>query len=63
MDWDAPLISDDDAQAVEVPATFNPLTPDDYLELQECVYPSADSDSHGIDHYLNAVAFVESKVI
>ena len=63
MDWDAPLISDDDAAAVEVPATINPLTCHDCLELQQFVDPTTDSDSHGIDHYLTVVRFVESKVV
>ena len=47
MDWDAPLTSDDDTEAVEVPASLD---------------PTVDSDSNGIDHYLNTICFVERKV-
>lgn len=57
VDWDAPLTSDDDAEAVEVPATINPLTSRDYLELQQSVDPTVGSDSHGVDHYLNTGFF------
>ena len=62
MDWDAPLISDDDAEAVEVPATLHPLTSQDYAELQQAIDPISESDSQGIDHYCNTVHFVENKV-
>ena len=53
---------DDDAETVEVPATNNPLTSLDFVELQQAVDPTSDSNSHGIDHYLDAVHFVQNKI-
>ena len=62
IDWNAPLGTDDDIDAVETPSTENPLTPTDYTQLQQVINPSSNSDNHGIDHYLLAVDFVEHKV-
>ena len=47
--WNAPLNGDDDAEAVQVPATVNPLT-SDYTELQ-AIDPTLNSDDHGIDQF------------
>ena len=47
IDWNTPLGTDDDqAEAVEVHATGNPLSANDYSELCELVDPTAYSDSH-----------------
>ena len=62
IDWNAPLNSDADVEAVQVPATVNPLTSSDYTELQHVIDPTANSDDHGIDQFFHAVRFVESKV-
>ena len=62
IDWDAPLGTDEGADAVEVPATPNPLTPADYSQLCQLVDPASDSDNHGINHYLAAVHFTQHKV-
>lgn len=62
IDWDAPLETDEEAEAVEVPPTRSPLTPSDYTKLQQLIDPASQSDDHGIHQYLAAVRFVESKV-
>jgi len=54
--------TDEDADAVEVPATCNPLTSTDYAQMQLLVDPASESDNHGIDQYLAAVTFTQSKV-
>ena len=62
IDWNAPLGTDEDADAVELPTTRNPLTVTDYVQLQQVIDPYSNSDDHGIDQYLLAVDFVEHKV-
>lgn len=62
IDWNAPLGIDDDAVAVEIPATENPLTPTDYTQLQQLINPSTDPDNHGITQYLLAMDLVQQKV-
>ena len=59
VDWNAPLGTDDDAEAVKIPATENRT---DYTQLQQLINPSTDPDNHGITQYLLAVDFVQQKV-
>ena len=56
MDWDGPLVSDDDS-AVVVPTTNSPLS-DDMEALTSQVNPLAFSDDLGIDLYVQCVHFV-----
>lgn len=62
IDWNAPLQTDDGVEAVEIPATENPLTSTDYTQLQQLINPSTDPDNHGITQYLLATDFVQQKV-
>lgn len=62
IDWNAPLGTDEEPEAVEIPPTRSPLTRSDYAQLQQLIDPALDSGHHGIEQYLTAVRFVESKV-
>lgn len=63
IDWNAPLGTDsDEVEAVEIPATSNPLISSDFSQLQQLIHPTSESDNHGIDQYLATIRFVESKV-
>ena len=67
IDWDAPLLTEqevDEAEAafVDVSRTINSFTSSDYTELQQLIDPVSESANHGIDQYLFAVRFVESKL-
>jgi hypothetical protein len=63
IDWNAPMSTDNDVEAVEIPATQNPLSLSDFAQLQETIDPFLPSDDHGICQYLMTVHFVESKVV
>ena len=56
------MATDEDADAVELPTTRNPLTVTDYAQLQQVIDPYSNCDDYGIDQYLLAVEFVEHKV-
>lgn len=62
IDWNAPLSTDDDIEAVEVPATRNPLTLSEFAQLQQTIDPSLPTDDYGVNQYLMTVDFVLSKV-
>lgn len=65
IDWDAPLGTEegtDEADAVDVSRTINPLTSSDYIELQQFIDPTSDSGNYGIDQYFMVVRFVERKL-
>lgn len=57
IDWDGPL-SDEDSCLVNVPDVDNPLTDQDYQELQELFSPLDNSNSFGVDIFLKVLEFV-----
>ena len=60
---DCPLgKGDDHAEAVEVHATGNPLSANDYSEFCELVNSTVYFDSHRLDQYCLVVQFVADKV-
>ncbi|XP_019853028.1 PREDICTED: uncharacterized protein LOC109582628 [Amphimedon queenslandica] len=61
IDWDGPL-SDEDTNYVNVPDVDNPLTDEDYLELQETISPLDNSNSFGVDIFLKVLQFVCHKL-
>ncbi len=62
IDWNAPLGCDDTADAVQVPRTDNPLTPEDYERLCQEVDASSDFGEYGIDQYLATLCFVQARI-
>ena len=60
MDWDGPIVSDDDTTVV-VPTTNCPLSDDSMQELSSQVNPLAFSDDLGIDLYVKCVRFISSR--
>ena len=62
IDWDAPLSTEDDLQAVHMNRINNPLTEDDFIQLCELVNPCTDDGNHGIFHYLTTLSFTENKL-
>lgn len=54
VDWDGPLVSDDD-NAVVVPTTNSPLSEYDMEQLASTINPLAFSDELGIDLYIQTV--------
>ena len=62
IDWDGPLPTEDDVEAVEVIQTHNPLNDDDFMQLQLTVDPNQNSSNFGIDLYLDTLNFVQQQV-
>jgi len=64
VDWDgpAPHNPNDDQEAVEVPITSNPLQAADYESLKTLIDPLRDSEEYGVDIYLEALSFVQTKI-
>ena len=62
IDWEGPLPEEasSDGVAVEVPETHCPVTPHQYQELVATVDPLRESDSYGIDIYLETLTFVNT---
>ncbi len=53
---------DTDVESVIVPVTDCPLSQADFAQLHTIVNPCAETDNQGIDHYLQTVRFVQSKI-
>lgn len=70
IDWEGPTPSNEwdgsspneTAGSVEVPDTRIPLSNDEYTELSQTVNPLQDSEYHGVDLYLNTLAFIAEKI-
>ena len=63
IDWDAPLPTHDDVvDQVSIPTIDNPLTVEQFTELQATVHPSADDSDYGISYYMEVVHFILSRV-
>ena len=65
IDWDGPLPekATSDGAIVEVPETRCPLTPEHYQELVDRLDPLRESESYGIDIYMETVTFVNTHAI
>lgn len=65
VDWDGPAPDGnlDDATAVEVPNTRNPLQPAQYSSLTNIINPLRNSDEYGIDIYLETLTFIQQVAI
>ena len=69
IDWDAPLPTDysdnDDTQTVSVEAPLNPLTEEQYSELQATLPPVVHDSAgdYGITLYLDCVRFVQIRLV
>ena len=65
IDWDGPLPEDAtlDEAIVEVPETGCPLSPEQYQELLSSIDPLRESESYGIDIYMETVTFVNTHVV
>lgn len=53
---------DETVDAVVVPVTECPLTPEDMTQLCIDIDPCAETNDYGIDQYLATVDFVQSKI-
>ncbi|XP_028412590.1 uncharacterized protein LOC114535487 [Dendronephthya gigantea] len=62
VDWGGPLPVDADVDVVEVPETICPFSPQRFEELQATIDPLRESDSYGIDIYLESLRFVNTIV-
>ena len=62
IDWDAPLPTGDEAESVSVPDIVNPLTGEEFTELQATISPSTDDDNYGVDVYTAVVHFIQSRI-
>lgn len=59
IDWDAPLPTvEDEVESVNVPEVHNPLTVEQFAELQVTVLPSSDDSDYGIAYYIEVVDFI-----
>ena len=47
---------------MEVPITSNPLQAADYESLKTLIDPLRDSEEYGVDIYLEALSFVQTKI-
>ena len=50
----------DEHEAVVVPETGIPISPESYEELTANVDPLSDSEFHGVDIYLQTLKFIEA---
>ena len=62
IDWNAPFSNEESADSVIVPVTDCPLSPADLAQLHTVVNPLAETDDHGINHYITTIHFVQSKI-
>ncbi|XP_028407186.1 uncharacterized protein LOC114529573 [Dendronephthya gigantea] len=62
VDWDAPVPNNEDlnvsSNAIEVPVTSIPISEEAYFLLREQIDPLRDSESHGVDIYLEVLSFI-----
>lgn len=68
IDWDAPLATDyseDDIQTVSVEAPLNPLTEEQYSELQTTLPPVIrdSSSDYGLTLFLDCIRFVQIRLV
>lgn len=63
IDWSGPVPDEAESDRVQVPGTFNPLGEQDYLQLQAAISPERDSDSFGVDLFVEVLAFVCQTVV
>ena len=61
IDWSGP-VTESDENIVTLPDTPSPLPPNDFEELYSTISPLADSENHGVDIYLETLAFVTRKL-
>ena len=64
IDWDGPLPceADIDVESVVVPVTNTPLSQEEYHQLSLRINPQRESNSYGIDIYLEVKEFVRSRI-
>lgn len=61
VDWDAPLpAADEDIQIVSVPTVNNPLSEEEYSELQATLPPNVQDSDYGLTQYF--LRFVQLRV-
>lgn len=65
IDWDGPLPEEATSgeAIVEVPETGCPLSPEQHQELLNSIDPLRESESFGIDIYMETVRFVNTHVV
>ena len=65
VDWDGPIPGevDMDVEAVLVPETNSPISQEDYDELFRTINPLRESNSYGIDIYVEVKEFVRARVV
>ena len=65
IDWDGPLPEEATSgeAVVEVPETGCPLSPEQYQELLNSIDPLRESESFGIDIFIETVTFVNTHVV
>jgi hypothetical protein len=64
IDWDGPVPAEDDmdVDAVQVPETTCPLSQEHLDELVATIDPLRESNSYGIDIYLETMEFVNTHI-
>ena len=64
IDWDGPLPceAEMDVESIVVPVTNTPLSQEEYHQLSLCINPLRESNSYGIDIYLEVKEFVRSHI-
>ena len=61
IDWNGPIPNSEDAGAVEVALTRNPLEEQDFLHLQAAISPLSHSECLGVDLFIQTLEFVCQK--
>ena len=62
IDWDAFLPTDDDVQIVSVPMPTNPLTEEQFTDLQVTLPPVIQDSDYGLTQYFDCVRYVLLKL-
>lgn len=62
IDWDAPLPTDDDVQIVSVPTLTNPLSEEQFTDLQVTLPPAIQDSDYGLSLYLDCVRYVQLRL-